>query len=166
MTRRRVILSVINDLVTDQRVHKMATTLQTAGWEVLVVGRKLPNSLPLQRTYATHRMRLCFQKGKLFYLEFQIRLFLFLIHQPKAILVANDLDTLLPNVLCKWIRKIPVVYDSHEIFTQVPELIHRPISQFIWKTLETWLIPHTNLILTVNRSLVEWFTQSYQKQAI
>ena len=40
LAQKRIILSVTNDLVSDQRVHKMATSLTKFGYEVKLVGRK------------------------------------------------------------------------------------------------------------------------------
>ena len=97
---KKVIISVINDLVTDQRVHRTALTIQEMGYLVTVVGRKLPSSseIPL-RIYQTHRFKLWFHKGPLFYLLYNIRLFFFLRSARPDILFSNDLDTLPANFL-------------------------------------------------------------------
>lgn len=125
----RIILTVINDLTGDQRIHRIASTLQGAGYQVTVVGRLLPDSLPLEnRAYHTHRMRLLFRKGKWFYLEYNIRLFFLLLIRPAEIVNANDLDTLLAGYLATRLKGTELIYDSHEYFTEVPELIHRKLS--------------------------------------
>ena len=46
----KVTVSVTNDLVTDQRVHKVCTTLSQNGYEVKLIGRKLRNSKPVSRS--------------------------------------------------------------------------------------------------------------------
>jgi len=110
---KKVSLSVINDLVTDNRVNKVALSLQKMGFEPLLVGRLLPGSQAVERNYATHRMKLMFRKGPLFYFEYNFRLFFFLLNSGVDVFVANDLDTLPANYLARRIKHKPLVYDSH-----------------------------------------------------
>jgi len=157
-----ITLSVINDLVSDQRMHRIATALQTNGHQVLLIGRKLPASPAISdRPYQTHRMKLFFTQGKLFYLEYNWRLFWFLIRKKSDMLVANDLDTLLANYLASKVRKAELVYDTHEYFTEVPELIDRPLTRSIWLRLEKWLFPKLKKAYTVNKSIAEIYRQKY-----
>lgn len=157
-----VILSVTNDLSHDQRVHKMALTLLKHGYRVHAVGRQRRGSLPLsQRPYATTRLPMWFQQGKLFYLEFHVRLFLWLLRRPASILTANDLDTLLPNYLVAFLKQQSLVYDTHELFTEVPELIHRPVTQGMWLALERWLFPRVRRISTVGVQIAAVYRQRY-----
>ena len=158
----RIILSVINDLSGDQRMHRIASTLQAAGYEVCLVGRILPESLDLsERSYQTHRMKLWFRKGKWFYLEYNLRLFLWFLGKKADLLTANDLDTLLANHWAARWKGIPLVYDSHEYFTEVPELVHRPRTRNIWLRLERWLFPKLKHVYTVNGSLARIYSDTY-----
>lgn len=159
---KRVVVSVINDLVTDQRVHRVCTTLDEMGMQVLLVGRKKRDSLPLQkRPYKTHRMSLIFEKGPFFYAEFNIRLFFFLLFNKFNLLVSNDLDTLLANYLIKKIKGTPLVYDTHEYYTGTPELVDRPFVRSIWKRIEQMIFPRLKMIYTVNDSIARLYEKEY-----
>jgi glycosyltransferase involved in cell wall biosynthesis len=160
---KKVIVSVINDLSTDQRVHKVCTTLHSMGYDVTLVGRRQRNSLPLaDRNYRTKRMFLLFEKGPLFYAEFQIRLLVFLFLRNPAVLVSNDLDTLLPNFLVSKFMGSKLVYDSHELFCEVPELKSNPGKRNTWKALEKWIFPKLNYVFTVNDSIAKIYSEEYK----
>jgi len=65
---KEAIISVTSDLVTDQRVHRIASTLQKHGLKVTLVGRRMNKSLTLEeRGYKTVRFKLWWEKGFLFY---------------------------------------------------------------------------------------------------
>ncbi len=162
MPKPLAIVSVINDLVTDRRVHKSCMVLHEQGYDVLLVGRVLPDSLEMdERPYRTHRMKLQFRKGPAFYAEFMLRLSNFLKKHEPALLVANDLDTLRPNYQLAKKRNIPLIYDSHEIFCEVPELQHSPTKKKIWEKLEKDIVPQLKYCITVNQSIASWFNTKY-----
>lgn len=165
MKKPRAIVSVTNDLYTDQRVDKVCNFLVAQGYDVLLVGRKRKNSLKLpKRNYKMHRMRLIFDKGAFFYAEYNLRLFFFLLFRKANVLVSNDLDTLLANYTAKCFKpKMRLVYDSHEYFTEVPELQGRGAKK-VWEKIEGFIFPKLDTIYTVNRSIAEMYRKKYGKE--
>ena len=158
---KRIIFSVTNDLATDNRVNRSCIVAQSLGFEVLLVGRKLPKSQDVTRSYAIKRFRLIFKTGVLFYAAFQLRLFFYLLFKRVDILYSNDLDTLLPNYLISKLKRTPLIYDSHELFTEVPELEHSPFKKGIWAFVEKRIIPKLKHCITVNESLAAIFEKKY-----
>lgn len=160
--RKKIVVSVITDLVTDQRVIRICTTLQDMGFDVWVLARKLNDSLPLgQYNFKVHRFRCYFRKGIPQYAEFMLQLFFRLLFARTDYLLSNDLDSLPPNYLVsKWRRK-HLFYDSHEYFTGVPELADSPVKRKIWKKLEDWIFPKLKTVYTVNESVRNEYQQEY-----
>lgn len=162
MKKPRVIVSVINDLNTDQRVHKICSFIEKQGYDVLLVGRLLRSSQKMEeRSYQTKRFRMFFEKGPLFYAWFNFRLFWFLLFHRSSILVANDLDTLLPNYLVSKIKRKKLIYDSHEYFTEVPELISRQKVKAVWERIERFVFPKLQFVSTVNDSIAQKYKEKY-----
>ncbi|MCL2289953.1 MAG: glycosyltransferase family 4 protein [Bacteroidetes bacterium] len=162
---KRIILSVTNDLFSDQRVDKVCNTLTKMGFHVTLVGRRYRNSPKLSpRNYQTKRLHLLFKTGPLFYAEFNLRLFFYLLFKKVDILVANDLDTLLPNVLIKKLRNKKLVYDAHEYFCGILEIQHRPRVKKIWQRIEKYCFPKTNAVITVSQSIADKYREEYGKE--
>lgn len=160
--KNHIIVSVSNDLFSDQRVDKVCNTLISLGFEVTLVGRKLPNSLPLSpRKYNTKRIKLFFKKGAMFYAELNFRLFWYLLFKRHTVLLANDLDTLLANYRVSKIRKTELVYDSHEYFTEVPELIDGSFAKNTWLRIEKKIFPKLNNVYTVCDSIAKVYSDKY-----
>lgn len=154
-------MSVTNDLTYDQRVHKVCLSLKELNFDVLLVGRFLKDSSLLERPYAIKRFHLLFKKGFLFYAFYNIRLFVFLLFKKVDVLHANDLDTLFANWLISRIRKKEIIYDSHEYFTGVPEIQHRPLVKKTWEKIEKLIFPKLKNVFTVNQSIADIYKNKY-----
>lgn len=161
--KERILVSVSNDLFSDQRVDKVCNFLCDEGYEVLLIGRKLPNSKPLEeRKYETKRINLFFKQGALFYAELNVRLFFFLLFSKSKALLANDLDTLLANYLVSKIKVVELFYDTHEYFTEVPELKEGSFAKKTWLKIERWIFPKLKHVYTVNDSIANIYREKYK----
>lgn len=163
--KKRAIVSVTNDLMTDNRVNKTCMVLHDLDYEVILVGRKRRSSRPIgKRIYKTKRMKLIFERGALFYASFNLRLFFYLLTHKADLLVSNDLDTLLANYLAHKVkRRSKLVYDTHELFTEVPELTSRPKVRNVWLRIERMIFPKLDTIITVNQSIADIYKDRYGK---
>lgn len=158
----RICLSVTNDIATDQRVNRIAGSLRHFSDHITIVGRKRKNSLkPVNTDIRFRRFSLLFNKGPLFYACYNIRLFFYLLFHRFDLLVANDLDTLPANFLISRIKKIKLVYDSHEYFTGVPELVNRDFVRKFWERLEKRMVPKIMHSYTVCDSIADIYNQKY-----
>ncbi|MEM1322036.1 MAG: glycosyltransferase family 4 protein [Bacteroidota bacterium] len=161
-TPTRIIFTVTNDLSYDQRMIRICSSLVEAGYRVILVGRQRAQSVPLlDRPFQQKRLRCYFEQGKLFYAEYNLRLFFYLLFASCDIIASIDLDTLLPGFLCGKIRGKAVVYDAHEYFTEVPEVVRRPKVKRVWEGLANGLIPRIQFCYTVGEGLAGIFEERY-----
>lgn len=159
----KIILAVLNDLAIDQRVHKIALSFQERGYEVVVVGVLRKDSREINRAYPTHRITVKNLSGPKFYFEFNRSLYHYLSDIDYDILWANDLDVLMgAYVSVKKKRKsgkeVKLIYDSHELFPELPELVGRRFKKNLWTLLEKFLISRVDEGVTVCPSIQEILT--------
>jgi glycosyltransferase involved in cell wall biosynthesis len=160
-SKKHITILVSNDLEHDQRVAKVCNTLIEMGFELTLVGRLLPDSKPFERPYTIRRFRLPFRTGALFYAALNVRLFFYLLFNKTDILVANDLDTLLPAYIVSRLRGKALVYDSHEYFTEAEGLTNRPAPKKVWLTVERFIFPKLKHVITVNNTIADIYRNLY-----
>lgn len=159
---KRIIATVSNDLTFDRRMQRICRTLASNGYEVVLVGRQLANSKPLvSEPYQQHRIKCWFNKGKLFYAEYNIRLLWYLFWQKTDIVCAIDLDTIAPCFAAGGWKGWTKVYDAHEYFSEVPEVVQRPLVKMVWEWVAQKFIPKADLAYTVGPALAKIFTERY-----
>ncbi len=143
---------------------RTCTVLQDAGHQVLLVGRKRNESQPLiERNFQQKRLPCWSQKGKLFYAEYNIRLFFFLLICKTDALGTVDLDTALPARALKPLKKWRWIIDAHEWFPHVPEVARRPIIQKFWLWVEALVIPVADQVYTVGKAIADELQMSYKR---
>ena len=158
----RLFFAVTTDLSYDQRMQRICGSLAQAGYDVKLVGWQRKTSLPLQpELYAQHRLRGWCQRGKLFYIEYNLRLFWYLLRQRADGWACADLDAALPTWARAWLGGQPFVYDAHELFTEVPEVVARPAVQRLWQWVENFVVPRARLRYTVGPALARLFAQRH-----
>ncbi|GAB3025721.1 glycosyltransferase [Niabella terrae] len=159
---KTIYFTVTTDLVYDQRMRRICGSLSQAGYQVHLVGRKKKSSPPPSSAgYVQYQLPCWFEKGKLFYIEYQIRLFCFLLFKKMDAICAIDLDTILPVLSISRIKRIPRVYDAHELFSEMKEIKSRPLVYRIWKALERYALPRFPNGYTVCDSIARIFKEQY-----
>ncbi|MDZ4756774.1 MAG: glycosyltransferase [Bacteroidota bacterium] len=162
---KKIVFTVINDLSYDQRMQRICGTLSSHGYDILLVGRLLKSSKPLdEKVYRQKRIKCIFNKGMPFYAEYNIRLFFFLLFNKFDIYGAIDADTILPHALVSNIKGKKLVYDAHEYFTEVPEVTDRKFVKKIWKNIEKLGIKKAVLCYTVASELAKVLSNNLGKQ--
>lgn len=166
MARRAVICSQSN-FATDYRIEKMRQTLISLGYEVMLLGRRHRREDRPDGTGVRY-MRLLFWHGPLFYAELNIRLFLALLFGKRADLVVSiDLDTLAGCQGAARLRRTRLLWDSHELFPEVPEIAGKPFVKKTWWAVQNFCVPRlreTDIAVTVCQSIADIFKEKYGRQ--
>lgn len=167
MIRKKILTSAFSNLYTDQRIEKVCATLHNGGYDIELIGNNWGGEEPIQRPYKAHRIKLMSKSLKTGYIEFNWKLYFELEKRitSDTILHANDVDALWPNYLLAKKYKLPLVFDSHEIFSEMPAVQGR-FSQKVWRAIEKKVIPNLNYMMTASYSYAEWFKSHYGIEAV
>jgi len=160
--KKNIFVAVTNDISTDQRVHKISSYLVHKGFNTLVYGRVLPSTFQVERTYAIQRKKHLFNNNFLFYAEYNFRLFFTLLFYKCDYILANDLDTLPACFVASKFKKATLIYDSHELFSEGPELQGRAFVKGFWRKLEDFFLPRIKKSYTVSQSIADFYNNKYK----
>jgi glycosyltransferase involved in cell wall biosynthesis len=150
---KSIVFLMTSDLNFDQRMIRSIGSISPYA-----------NTKVVHRGAGNIRINTFFKKGILFYIEFNLRLFIHLMTNKYDIVYSVDTDTLLAAGFASYFKKFRLVYDSHEYFTGVPELEGSLVKKFLWKTCERLFIKRAQLCITVSDSLAEILGNEFGKQ--
>lgn len=159
---KKIVFTVTNDLNFDQRMHRICGSLSENGYDVTLVGRRLPHSPALtNKPWKQKRLTCWFKRGKWFYAEYNIRLFIWLLFRRMDAVCAIDLDTIMPCYWSSYFKRTIRIYDAHELFTELKEVISRPRVQRAWMKIEKKYLPRFKYGYTVSEGIAEEFRNRY-----
>ena len=163
--RKMITVTVISDLVTDYRVHKICQTLYNEGYGVHLIGSSNKRSLALKsRDYQTDRIRTWFRKSVLFYAEFNIRLFFRLMNQKPDIFLGNDLDVMPATMLSARLKKSPLYMTVMNISWVWPEWIKNQFAGISGNTSEARIFARLKYMYTVSDSIRNLYPKIYHEK--
>ena len=157
-----IVFTVTNELHYDQRMIRICHSLFDTGFDVELIGVRFSSSVPLRtRSFHQKRLKVWFKKGFAFYAEYNIRLFFYLLFKKFDTVCCIDLDTMLPAYYISVLRKKRRLYDAHEYFTQMKEIIQRPRVYRFWHFIEKKYVPKFPNGYTVSESIADEFRKLY-----
>lgn len=162
---KTIYLTVTNTLTYDQRMARICNSLYKCGYVVVLIGRRTKVLPALQpQPFGQVRLSMWFQKGKLFYLEYNLRLFVYLLFKQMDAVCAIDLDTIVPCLFISKIKNIKRAYDAHELFTELKEVVSRPAIHKAWLWIEKKAVPKFKYGYTVNQFIKDELNRRYGVQ--
>jgi len=146
-------------------MQRICRTLSRQGYEVKLIGRIKKTSVGLAKfEFDTHRLSCFFESGAMFYAEYNLRLFLYLLKANSDAISAVDLDTILACRMASWLKHKPLFFDAHELFTEVPELKNKRTIKKIWAAIGRIFISRKINAYTVNDSLATLLSSLYDTE--
>lgn len=160
----KIVCLVTNDLIQDQRMHRICTSLCKLFDEVVLLGREKTHSQAvLPMPFRQVRLQLKYQSGVSFYWVYNTEAFKFLKDEQPDVVYAVDLDTLIAAGRYVSRSGCKFIYDAHEYFTEVPELAGKWLKKKIWTAVGKSYIPQAHLAITVNNSLQDILAITYNR---
>lgn len=145
----------------DRRMQRILTALFEEGYRLSWISRLEDSSLRL--SYASHiEVKPLAQSGFLFYAILNLKILFRLLTTKSDAISAVDLDTLLPAYLASKLKRVPLIFDAHEYFTEVPELQNKKFVKSFWKLISDTICKKVEYNYTVGDCLSELFTEKHQ----
>ncbi len=164
---RKAVICSQSNFATDYRIEKMRQTLTSLGYDVTLLGRSHPHDGRKAADGVVY-MRHLFWHGPLFYAELNLRLFFRLLFGRRwDLIVSVDLDTLLGCQVAARLRSIRLMWDSHELFPEVPEIANKPKVKKVWWAIQNFCVPRlreSDLAVTVCQSIADIFFERYGRE--
>lgn len=160
----------INPIDYERRIQNQAMSAHAAGnriW-VLAIGRPDEDKQDITNTYSLWRFRTRFYRGgPLKFINFNIKVFFFLLFKHLEIIHCHDLWALPAAALITLLKNCQLVYDAHEFYDGLEIFSRKKSQKKIWMFMENLCINQVAVLLTVSEPLAQLYIKKYKnlKQA-
>ncbi len=161
-TKKKIAICSISFHEYDRRIQRTILSLKNK-YDIAWISRN-KSAESIDESYSHHSVNTWIKKGVLFYLEFNLRVFIKLMTSRQDLILSIDLDSLGSCWLTSKLKRKKIVFDAHEIFHELPELEGKKIKKYIWKTLSKFLFPKIAYKYTVNSSLAKIFLHDFNSK--
>ncbi len=160
----RICMVAFTDLNFDFRIYREAASLKKAGHRVSIVAGTWNQQLDSAwddfdvHTWPVDRGR----SLRVSYLLWWRNAYRILREIPADAYHAHDLDSLWPASRAARARRVPLVYDSHELWTEQSSLASRPLVRGVWATMEKRLSRYVSHVITVSPPIADELRERYR----
>ena len=163
-----ICMVAFSDLHFDYRIFREATALRQAGHRVSLVAAAF-DPTPLVGWEGFEIQLISIDRSRSLrrtYPSFWRRARQLLLAVRADVYHAHDLDTLWPAVRAAGRRGVPLVYDSHEFWTEQSSLVGRTTIRTFWRQLEKRLVGRVHRVITVSDSIASALQARYGLRAV
>lgn len=140
--QQKLYFTITSNLNIDQRMIRICSSLTAAGYDVtLICCKRIEKEKLVPKPYKQVQLTVWAQRGPLLYLSYWMSIFFYLLFKKADAICAIDLDTIFPVLFLSKIKGCKRVYDAHEIFTEMKEVVTRPKQAKLWNWIADFAIP-------------------------
>ena len=163
---KKVLNLLFNDFTNDNRVLKESRTLQSNGFDVILLATHFKKELPKEEVIEGFKVRRI-NVGRIKLLPLNLILFwikVVFLYKKEGIIHANDLYALPPAAFIKKFinKRVKVVYDCHEHETEAQIYNGKKLLKKLAQIFEKRLIYSADSIITVSKSIAEDYVKMYK----
>lgn len=172
--KKRIVMLVTSGVVLDSRILREARSAAEEGFTVRLVGRYVADQgdpdpawpfevrrIPISRDSKRNVLQKIVER-----VRFGWRLYRQALEFQPDLIHCNDFDTLPFGWLAARRRKVPLVYDSHEIWSESLSVAKSRIGKRIVQWLEGPLARSADAVISVSHASAEWLQQKYHLENI
>lgn len=163
---KKIIHTTISPCDNERRIFNQALSASRQGFEVEIIALKTPD-LPetaLMESVVMSRLPIRrWRGGWLKFLTFNLRLLGKLLRTDFDILHDHDLWVLPGSAAAAVLKRRPLIYDAHELGTELEVFRRKKFSRKIWALLEWLFIGCADELVTINRHHADLFQKKYSR---
>jgi len=163
-SKKHIVFCTTSYFEYDRRVQRIITVLTKNGYSIAWFSRRYNNKSQDLPEIFHQKISTYFKSGVFFYLEINIKFFLKLLLSNADAICSIDNDTILACYYAAKFKRKRLIFDAHEIFHEVPELIDKPLKKWVWKNISKRYYPKIKSKYTVNESLKSVFKDEFNTE--